>query len=215
MVEVMSHEVNSASVNHGEALDSVTSGSLEIPPPHSQTIDYVGIVENELHQLSFFVGGSATKLIAYSEHSTFGREIGGAIMRWGDLRLTELLAEVTKSSGYDYGAEQIQVVALTATQAVLFNVVPKVLFDPDIVQDDEGNIVKELVYLAIPEENPNIIFYSWDEEGKNDLDHRLQAGGPFAWPWVDGGNYWLAFSIATNYKDVIVMDHLEQPVLPE
>jgi len=203
----MSYEVNSSLVNNEDSLSSAASGNLETLALRSLTIDFVGVDAAASNHLSFMVGGTAARVVAYSERTTFGREVGSAIMHWGDYRLGHLLETVTEASGYDYGAEQIHVVALTDSQAALFNVVPKVPFDPDIILDDNGNIVEELIYLAIPEKNPNIEFYTWDEKGKHDLEQQLQTGSPFAWPWVDCGKYWLAFSIATNYKDVIVMDH--------
>jgi len=215
MVEVMSHEVDSYSVNYGDSLASAVNDDLEALPPHSLTIDFVSISDDETGHLSFMVGGTAARVIPYTERTTFGREIGGAIMHWGDYRLGHLLEAVTEASGYDYGAERLHLVTLTDSQAALFNVVPKVPLDPDIILDDDGQIVEELVYLAIPEKNPNIEFYTWDEVGQRNLEQRLQAGNPFAWPWVDCGKYWLAFSIATNYKDVILMDHATTPQLTD
>ena len=50
------------------------------------------------------VGGTAAILVPYSEQTTFSREIGNAIMAMGDDRINLLLEEVTKASGYDYGA---------------------------------------------------------------------------------------------------------------
>ena len=167
---------------------------------HSLTINYASLNQQELAKLSLFIGGSYAKVAHYSPELTISPEVGGAIIRWGDERLDDLLEDATKAAGYSFGAENIQIVALTASDAIWFLVVPKFPLDREAVQDDNGEVIDELLSLAIPEADANNVFYTWDEEGLRDMEDSLQRGLLHR-PWVDRDGYYLAFELSTKYRN--------------
>jgi hypothetical protein len=168
--------------------------------PHSLTIDYAGLSQEELNNISIFIGGSNAKVTPYTTELHVDGEIGGAILKWGDDNLDELLKKVTEESGYPYGAERLHVVALTENEAIWFLVIPKTPFDSETVIDDDGNEIPGLISLAIPEANSNNVFYSWDASGLEDIETSLLSGLSHR-PWIDRDGYYLAMEISTRYRN--------------
>lgn len=159
--------------------------------------------EAELDEISVLIGGDTEKLTDTTETPELD-SYDYIIMHWGDERLSDVLDYLTRSAGYQYGAERSRLIAIAGNRAIEMCIVPNIPYDPEDVLDEKGEVDGILLSLVDPEQNPNNVFYSWDEEGKERIKEYIEGilrEDHNHVPWVKVDDYFFKFSIATQYTD--------------
>ena len=154
--------------------------------------------EDQLDEISMFIGGNIEKQTD-NGYETNHEHYDTVIMEWADPRINETLSYLAEMNGYGCGAERSQLVAITDEQAILMDIVPKLPYDPELIHDEKGEINQSLLYSAYPEQDPDNIFYGWDEEGKARIGQYFNSQSVHR-PWVKLDDYYLKFSLAIKLE---------------
>jgi hypothetical protein len=154
--------------------------------------------EDQLDEISMFIGGNREKQTD-NGYETSHERCDTVIMEWADPRINETLSYLAEMNGYEYGAERSQLVATTGEQAILMDIVPKLPYNPELARDEKGEINQSLLYSTYPEQNPDNIFYGWNEAGKTRIRQYFNSQSLHR-PWVKLDNYYLKFALATKLE---------------
>jgi hypothetical protein len=161
------------------------------------TVNLAGLDEEQLREISPITGGVSRRVMSEMPENLLAART--VILPWGDERLTPLLADVATAAGYPYGGELLHVVAVAGNAAIWFVVAPKAPYDIDHARDDNGEIDSRLLALLDPALDPNAIFYKWDAQGAEEILLYMKHAEPGSQPWVDVGDYQMAFELATTF----------------
>ena len=155
-----------------------------------------GLSEQALSNISPLIGGTAAHTIL-ADSLEEAAQAETIIMTWGDEQLEALLGIMTERSGYPYGAEMHKLVAIVDSQALQMDIIPKAPYDIDDARDRDGEINGLMLSLMDPEQNADIIFYSWDEEGGEEIKRFFEYVMPGHAAWVKLDKYYLRFALGT------------------
>ncbi|MGH9857470.1 MAG: hypothetical protein ACRD4B_06460 [Acidobacteriota bacterium] len=156
-----------------------------------------GLSEQALSNISPLIGGTAAHTIPADSLEKVA-QAATVIMTWGDERLEGLLDIMTEHSGYPYGAEMHKLVAIVDSQALQMDIIPKVAYDIDDARYQNGEINGLMLSLMDPEQNADIIFYSWDEAGGEEIKRFFEYVKPGHAAWVKLDKYYLRFALGMD-----------------